>query len=406
MSRNSLKAISWKLLCYIVCTLGCVAQIRLICVQYFSYNVNTQVIIDFGNIKPPALTLCLRNVYKIDQKRNYTPYDVDQMTPPIENILYQLSITGRTINITFTSDSNTTEALSDHVDASKSLYESMPCYTFLMKDSFTDIVKSAKSVTFYYLFTDAVKQAFNKDIYLNNPKSTFGYFDGQQVKLNTTENTISMSFDYFDITLLPLPYTTNCLDYIKTYGTTRPSLVENCIKHKYLNEYDSYLQWAEVKELNSSKLYLITDAANESVGEQYSLDDVVVACEMDYQRDECEKQIYTRYATYRPSNDEDLPDNHQAFYISGASSPSTVVIFYPKVEILDLIIYLGSTCSFWLGLVPLNILLSVPKFSESKRNRTSCKKQLVDLQLEMKQIKQLIRMNTHVSHVNSLKCKR
>jgi len=77
-----------RLVSLLMLTIGCFWQLRFICRQYFAYDVTTRVMIEYSTIPPPEFSVCSTDWFGYFQPPTtyFSPADIDQMTPPIDDV--------------------------------------------------------------------------------------------------------------------------------------------------------------------------------------------------------------------------------------------------------------------------------------------------------------------------------
>ena len=359
--------ILWKLTSLLICSSGCIWQLTLVFDQYFRYYVSTEVMVRYlTHDTPPAISIC-------EPSNLRTPLDIYNKTPTPEEFITGFRIQDpNSVVVEYTSYSespemiNALENLTLFYEMSKYVKLAGPCYRYGHRVNVKmDLTHSHELVNFQFYLENSPLAGMDFRLYIimHSADTDWNKKDEDSevafISKDNLNQTLIYAFEYYEQSKLESPYTTKCYNYLKSGCKSRDHCIEQCLQ-QYFNLNGFWLTDAAIYDFNSTVVVHYSPGEYQSVRER---------CEEKHARPNCREKIFTNYAkpTYR-----DLGKSggiNLFFYQS--HRPSVFITFRPYLAVIEFVIYVFSTLSFWLCVTPLSLLIG---FGEIAKERVKRKK--------------------------------
>ena len=87
---------------------------------------------------------------------------------------------------------------------------------------------------------------------------------------------------------------------------------------------------------------------------------IVKECENRFKSPDCYSTLYVKYSNPEKSDEKEYKNASELILILRSSHmPVTRIVYSPSISLIDFIVYILSTISFWLNVAPLSILFDI-----------------------------------------------
>ena len=433
MARSLLKMFNWTF--RLMCVIGAVIHVSVITVQYLKYETSNNVIMDIPKkFKPPDLSVCFRYADIIDDFRYESDTKRKLPKPNFANYREAFERIDR-ISTTLTLGDvlkYTPSAIDAIVKARIRLPNQLPlfsidganlgqyykivqfhvfrhiCYKIIDITNHLYLVRTIASSqdspgTLYRLYfnlslfdngrhliimtsIDTVQNALPHAMVLQRSS---GYDDSRN-----NHNYSLFSYDRIDNTLLPPPFTTNCMNYPPIYHYNSLYCESDCVnKLTYdrlgLASFSQALAAGDIEYLDSKVLQVHQLAENRTMAAIYNR--IGRECAKKCRQPSCRTQIFvTRFI----ERGEAQFVNTFEVELKMATSPDMKIVNQPAIEFSTFLIYVLSCFGIWLGLSisnfnPIDIISAIMTRHDSMTVETRTNQ---NLSLKIAQTKRRLRL--------------
>lgn len=386
----------WSCTFYLGCFAGLVIQCREVCEMYFTYQTTSSIEFnDEDQMTLPALSICARYLDILKRDKNTTQEYGLFHSPPVakEDFLQEASkltiknifdLTPQpedTINKCFrrSPDLTAMEELDPvtcigSLNMTKYYTQEFICYNY----QFRNWKNFSRSLIAHSLnYPHRIYQ-----IYLTNVSNSQSFFVSAHTEVllplasrdfgknihrkgNIKTNQYFIYYRYNEVHLLPFPYQTNCLQEDGSHECVRRCLIERLrvfgrIPSSEMIDKPINLKNVNPLDMKDDRMAGIVNAAN-------------TFCYSKCTRPKCERSFcYTSVETFSKNRSDDV----LTFALLVPESASSIIRTYPKVKLLDFIIYLCTSIGMWFGftvstLNPVPLAIFCSKFLKRKKQKSS-----------------------------------
>ena len=380
------------------CIFGCIWQLWSVCEQFLNYSTTTVVTFEISpNITPPGVAVCVINVktaflnYTYRNYRKKTPKpigDYDKHTPSIEEVYSWMDVfnpnSARSKEKIYTEwflekkNLRSDQLLNNSLVmmAIKQVSDLNVCYTFKYKDGISFDMSEKKDTMTINLQFYAKKIISDPRLYLrlyllNTIMSSISNDDESiDIKSPEIEGNYKhiLSYDSVKTHRLPSPYQTQCIDYGSRKLTSdncwsRKSCIDQCIENELIQKYG---------QLYHKKLHDSSAISSSDLNRTFALDTTYYTfkymCLEKMSSPDCDTLEYFRYIT---NTKEKLSHNETQLVVAPSYVPLINIVHQESITLVDFLIYVLGTLSFWLCLSPFNNLNTSYDWLKEQFNRRS-----------------------------------
>ena len=382
----------------LLCLIGFLCQILEISIAYFAFKTSTKIVFELDNkFINPSITLCVRYPAILDRS-NYRKYGIypryrynktemssDMSKLTIQDIFYLTPDANEVIlSCEYRENYHQLSLTPYNRDECYSLFHvtkyqegGFICYQLRTKTADNKFHCSQAALShnadkeFYFvvlhrrfLASNAIKlisfvpDGKNSSV-LSMPDISRSFYDfklryATDPPETSKQNTFRISGDMYSITSLPKPYDTNCLKQEEIEGSSfchRKCNIAAFKKHGYFPSNEYTISPLPMKHLNQKALLnktLVRDIKSKSE-----------ACLKKCSRRSCNYW----YSVTAAETFTTLRNNTIALGSTCSNRPAVVIIFLPRIILMEFLMYVSSSLGIWFG----TSILSINPFNSRRK---------------------------------------
>lgn len=215
---------------------------------------------------------------------------------------------------------------------------------FLTKSdlNYGPMIGSIMQVTLNRSYFDHWEHAF---VYIHSPLSLPYGDEVSSIMINSrNEGSIFyLSYKRLIVNLLPLPYQTDCLDYLKQFKVSRANLYEQCVNNKTKSEY-KFINYQTIIREPEKFNYKFSNRLRFNYSDQ--LDQIYSQCKLLVNKSQCNQRYFIPYSM----GYEQLFDQQSAnFLIVAPVDPEINKTCVAKINLVNYFVSIGSILGTWFG---------------------------------------------------------